>query len=60
LIRKQGSAIQVFIESLIPGAPDMTAARPSPALMTAFILTAAALVAAAASPILQIAASVVA
>lgn len=38
----------------------MTATRPSITLMTTFVLTAAALVALAASPILQIAASVVA
>jgi len=38
----------------------MTATRPSLALMTTFVLTAAALVAFAASPILQVAASVVA
>jgi hypothetical protein len=38
----------------------MTTARPSSFLMTAFVLAAAVLVSAAISPILQIAASVVA
>ena len=38
----------------------MTATRPSIALMTTFVLASAALFAVAASPILQIAASVVA
>jgi hypothetical protein len=38
----------------------MTATRPSPFLMSAFVLIAAAIVATAVSPILQVAASVVA
>ena len=38
----------------------MTATRPSPFLMTAFVLAATALFAIAASPLLQIAASVIA
>jgi hypothetical protein len=38
----------------------MTATRPSSILMTAFVLIAAALVATAASPLLQIAATVIA
>ncbi|QGZ96855.1 hypothetical protein DSM104635_03718 [Terricaulis silvestris] len=38
----------------------MTATRPSSIIMTAFVLAAAVLVATAASPLLQIAASVIA
>jgi hypothetical protein len=40
--------------------PAMTATRPSSFLMTTFVLAAAALFAVAVSPILQVAASVVA
>jgi hypothetical protein len=43
-----------------PLEPHMTKTRPSSFLMTAFVLVAAVLVSAAVSPILQIAASVVA
>lgn len=55
-----GRCYLVSIDISNPWSTPMTGARPSTVLMTAFVLAAAVLVAAAASPFLQVAAHVVA
>jgi hypothetical protein len=53
-----GRCYNTGIDNACPGAHAMTTARPSFLLMSAFIATAAALVLAAISPILSVAAQV--
>ena len=57
---RSGRCYNKLIELLSPWSPTMTTTRPSTFIMTAFVLAAAVLVATAASPLLQIAATVIA